>query len=359
MSKKIVVSGYFGFDNLGDEAILYSIVNAFSEFNDVEIVALSKNPKKTSEKFKIKAVDRMSLGAVLNEIKKCDVFVSGGGSLLQDVTSRRSPYYYLGLIYIAKKLFKKKVIIYSQGIGPINDSKNRKNIAKIFNALDIINVRDKDSKNLLREIGVKKEIIETADTVFTLIDIDEEFGRAKLANLDNGITAGISVRKWKDCDDKTIEEVAKFIKKNEERDINFILLPFHHPDDLEISQAIFEKADSKKLTLLKDKFDEKEMLSLIKNTDIMISMRLHGVIFATVCNSYPIAISYDPKIDSISNEIGIDEIININSISSEILQSFFDNALLNLEAKKRKLSVVKEEMYKKAMQGVMLIKELL
>ena len=133
----------------------------------------------------------------------------------------------------------------------------------------------------------------------------------------------------------------------------------HHPDDLEISQAIFEKADSKKLTLLKDKFDEKEMLSLIKNTDIMISMRLHGVIFATVCNSYPIAISYDPKIDSISNEIGIDEIININSISSEILQSFFDNALLNLEAKKRKLSVVKEEMYKKAMQGVMLIKELL
>ena len=82
MAKKILLSGYFGYDNLGDEAILYSIVEELKKIDDVELVALSGNPQKTTEKFGIYAVERMKLFPVLKELSRCDIFLSGGGSLL-------------------------------------------------------------------------------------------------------------------------------------------------------------------------------------------------------------------------------------------------------------------------------------
>ena len=124
MSKKIVLSGYFGFDNLGDEAILYSIIQEVKKMQNTEITVLSANPEKTSQKFGVAAVDRMSPKEVIRAIKNCDMFISGGGSLLQDVTSNRSLLYYLALLRLAK-LFGKKVMIYSQGIGPVNGAKNQ------------------------------------------------------------------------------------------------------------------------------------------------------------------------------------------------------------------------------------------
>ena len=98
----ILISGYYGFDNIGDESILRTLVSSLREhIPDCSLTVLSHNPTSTREKYGVEAVDRMSPVAILRAVKKCDMLISGGGSLLQDVTSSKSLHYYLSIIRCA------------------------------------------------------------------------------------------------------------------------------------------------------------------------------------------------------------------------------------------------------------------
>lgn len=363
MRNKILLSGYFGFENLGDEAILYSIVEELKKIEGVEIVALSANPQRTTEKFGIRAADRMKIPVLWREIKNCDLFISGGGSLLQDVTSNRSLKYYLILLKIAKSYFGKKVMVYAQGIGPINDPKNRKKTAKILNLMDTISVRDEESKKELLDMGVIKDIKVTADTVFLLDTPDKIRGKDCLQRMGVDLekkTIGISIRKWKTYDTEIVRVLKKTIEYLQSKDLNILLLPFHHPGDLEISQTVFKDLKStENVFVLRDQLTEREMLSVIANTDIMLSMRLHGLIFGVVCNSYPVGISYDPKIDALMQEIGMPAPVSVEELSFSTLSRQLDDAIENMAARKTQTEQVAKKMKEKAMKNIELVKELL
>ena len=102
---KVVISGYYGFDNSGDEAILMAMVKCFKKLMpEARLVVLSNNPVKTREMYGVKAVSRWQPLAILFELIGCDLFISGGGSLLQDVTSARSLRYYMTLMGIARRI---------------------------------------------------------------------------------------------------------------------------------------------------------------------------------------------------------------------------------------------------------------
>ena len=130
MTKKYCISGYYGFDNFGDETILKILVENLKKF-DSQITVFSSNPLKTSKNLDVNSVKSFDLKGVIKSLKASDCLVSGGGSLLQDVTSKKSLIYYLGVIFLAQ-LFKKKTIIFAQGIGPI---KNK--IAQLINTINI------------------------------------------------------------------------------------------------------------------------------------------------------------------------------------------------------------------------------
>ncbi|NLL81384.1 MAG: polysaccharide pyruvyl transferase CsaB, partial [Tissierellia bacterium] len=131
--KSILMSGYYGFDNSGDDAILKAIVKDLREIDkDLDITVLSNNPKKTEDMYPVKAVNRFNFRDVVFSIKKCSLFISGGGSLLQDVTSTRSLLYYLTVMSLAK-IMNKKVMVYANGIGPINKKTNRMITKKVLN----------------------------------------------------------------------------------------------------------------------------------------------------------------------------------------------------------------------------------
>ena len=119
MVKNIIISGYYGSNNFGDECILNVLVEKLKEYN-LDITVLSLNPEKTSEINQVKALKSFALLDVAKAIKNSDMLISGGGSLLQDVTSVKSLFYYLLIIFLAK-FFNKKVFIFAQGIGPIKN----------------------------------------------------------------------------------------------------------------------------------------------------------------------------------------------------------------------------------------------
>ncbi|WP_028828936.1 polysaccharide pyruvyl transferase CsaB [Proteocatella sphenisci] len=368
MGYKILLSGYFGFDNVGDEAILSAMVKGIrKEMADSELVAMSANPELTARKNGIRAIDRMSIFAILKEMKNTDLFISGGGSLFQDVTSKRSILYYLGVVYLAKVIFRKKVMIYSQGIGPVNDPKNRRRMAKLFKKLDLINVRDNQSKLELNSMGVRENIRVSTDSVFSLEKPDHVIGSEILSNYGvdtTKMTLGVSVRNWKDHTAKIVEEVAKTIEALKDKDMNVVILPFHFPDDLELSEKIHDKLNMKdlgaiKVYTIKNLMGEHEFLSVMSNMDIMLSMRLHGLIFATVCNAYPIGISYDPKIQSLLEEMGREKALEVEDIDANILVEQLEYAMNNLEDLKEKTADTAHMMREKALLNNKMVKELL
>ena len=173
----ILISGYYGFDNIGDESILRTLVTSLRErIPDCSLTVLSHDPAATREKYGVEAVERMPPLAIARAVRRCDMLISGGGSLLQDVTSSKSLHYYLAIIRFAQ-LLGKKVFIYSQGIGPIEKDADRRATARALRRADGIVVRDERSAALLAEIGVPAErVVITADPVIRMKKTDRAVG---------------------------------------------------------------------------------------------------------------------------------------------------------------------------------------
>ena len=153
---RVVISGYYGFANAGDEAMLAAIVGSLKDIiPDVSITVITGNCRMTRENHNVQAVHRLNFFAIAAAIRRCDILISGGGSLLQDVTSARSLYYYLWIMKIAL-FFKKPVMLYAQGIGPVRGAKARRAVRKVLQRVAVIGVRDADSKAELAAMGVTK-----------------------------------------------------------------------------------------------------------------------------------------------------------------------------------------------------------
>ncbi|TCO73146.1 polysaccharide pyruvyl transferase CsaB [Marinisporobacter balticus] len=300
---KIVISGYYGFNNVGDESILTAIVNNLKDsIKDIEITVLSVNPESTSQKHKINAIDRKNIFQIYKAIKNCEVFISGGGSLLQDVTSGRSITYYLVIIFMAI-ILRKKVLIYSQGIGPINKWFNKYMVQWVLNKVDCISVRDEKSKELLKKIGVyTPDIYVTADPVISLKQGNKKTGREILTKegMDHQSEKpliGFAIRGWRD-NDEFLSNICKTADKLiEHSNVDVVFIPFHFGEDIKILEEIAHKMEQKAF-FIKNKYDIEEMLGIVGNLDLLVGVRLHSLIFAAIMNVPIIAISYDPKIDS-------------------------------------------------------------
>ncbi len=163
---RILISGYYGFDNAGDEAILQSLVTELKRaYSDIDIMVLSANPSKTSHDFNVRSVSRTNIVKLIRAVKNSDILISGGGSLFQDTTSYLNVWYYGGIIMLAFAM-KKRVFAFAQGIGPVRSGINKKMLRFIFNRVQNISVRDIRSMRQLKTIGVDRDVSCTIDPAF-------------------------------------------------------------------------------------------------------------------------------------------------------------------------------------------------
>ncbi|PAB58759.1 polysaccharide pyruvyl transferase CsaB [Anaeromicrobium sediminis] len=336
---RITISGYYGFNNIGDEAILVSMINSLKKRIDkVQVTVLSANPHMTSEKHGVSAVDRKSLKGVLDAIKDCDLFISGGGSLLQDVTSRRSIIYYLVIMFMSL-ILRKKILIYSQGIGPISTTSNRIFTKFILNRVEAITVRDEKSKKELIDMGVSEPpIFVTADPVIGLDKVCLDFGEKiiKEEKRNNNKIIGFAMRGWRDNVEfnNKICKVADRIIKELGYEVAFI--PFHYGEDIKIMDYI-ENNMEKDAIFIRKRYEIHEMLSIIGNFQLLVGVRLHSLIFAAVMNTPIIGISYDPKINSFMESINLDTCGTVKDLDEEALFLDIRSKLDNLDEEKSDL----------------------
>ena len=310
---RVVISGYYGFDNCGDEAVLLAIIHCLKDLMpDVKITVLSGNPKKTRQLYGVKAVNRWNPLRIALAIINCRLLISGGGSLLQDVTSAKSPGYYLGVIMMALVLGK-KVMIYSQGVGPLNVAKNRKRVAKVLNRCHAITLRDDRSAELLDKLGVRRDMPVTCDPVMALSreDVDYESAKEELHELgiyDNSTTdlnplLFAAVRCWKD--DSHIVPVAEFLDSQAGEGWDVLLVPAHYPEDMDAIDMLSAKMATRPYCV--DRLlTAREFLALTALADKVFSMRLHGLICAMAMGTPMIGLSYDPKVDAFMEQAGLE-----------------------------------------------------
>lgn len=365
---KVVLSGYFGFDNCGDEAILYSMIHCLKALQpDIQLVALSADPRRTQELYGIKAVDRWKPWKVLGQLLGARLFISGGGSLIQDVTSVRSPKYYLALIRLAQ-LLGRKTMIYAQGVGPLLTEKNCQKTVKIFEKCNRIILRDENSAKLLKDLGLKKDLQVTCDPVLALTteDVGLETGQKLLAELGVLDSRGrktkplliACVRSWKD--NKHLEQLAKILDNQARTGCDVLLAPAHYPEDME-SISVISNEMNERVYCVGRRLTAVELMSLTANADKVLSMRLHGLIFAMAFGVPMTAVSYDPKVASFMEQAYMEDCcVPVDSFSWFQLADILDRQEIRpvrqrLEQEKRRQEL-RELAWQTAEEAVALLK---
>jgi polysaccharide pyruvyl transferase CsaB len=310
--KKIVISGYYGFENLGDEAVLAGIISLLKKKNKkLKLTVLSATPEETAQRYGVNAVSRNSLIQISHVFAEADLFISGGGSLLQDVTGSLSVPYYLAIFWLAK-MQGLKTAYYAQGVGPLQKRWSRWLTAFSLNRFDFLGVRDQGSKELLKEIGVKKEIKLTADPVFALYNMVNVV-RQKIKG---EINIGVSVRPW---EVDYLEELAQGLNSYAERyKCKFLLLPMHKGSDEKTSQKLKGLLHTE-TELVELSHEPEKALKAFSQLDLFVGVRLHSLIFALLNQIPSLALSYDPKIEGLMEEIDYLPIIKLEDITAELV----------------------------------------
>lgn len=329
--KNILLAGYYGFGNLGDEAILEMVLKQLMQITDRKnITVLSGNKKETSEKYNVNTIDRYNILSVLKRLTGSDALVFGGGSLLQDVTSKRSIYYYLFLIRLAH-LMGNKVIMLSQGIGPLLNEKSRRATGKTLNLVDYITVRDKQSKDFLEQLGIQEnKIFLSADPVINFNSEEKTIEKS-----DNNKKVCFSIRNWKNANvsDKISNIACKLIENN----IECHFIPFYYNEDLELVAQI-EKKVGDKAVFYKNRLSTNEAYDIIKDMNLLVGVRLHSLIFAAAADVPFVAISYDHKVDHFVESVNMNVACSIEDLDAELLYNEIIKKLENENAERDKLS---------------------
>lgn len=294
MKKKVVLSGYFGFKNFGDEAILSVLVDKLKQL-DTGITVISSDPQYTTGKFKhIRSVYTFKIPDIIGAISKSDFLISGGGSLLQDTTSLKSLLYYLFIIFTAL-ILRKKVIIFAQGIGPITSPIGTFLTKNILKHCSYLSVRDKKSHELLKSWGIDSDLL--CDPIFS----------TAIPPVDKKNSVAVQLRNCKTLTEDFIDRLAQKISQ-EFADKQVKIYSLQDTIDLEVCKK-FEKAlnmlNPEIKTEIYSNMTDSQIIQHIASCEYLIAMRFHAIIIGLIAGVKTLGINYDIKIEKITSEFSL------------------------------------------------------
>lgn len=314
---RIVLSGYYGFDNLGDEAVLAATVAELRRRRpDLEIDVLSASPEATARAYGVTGIPRTQPRAVAHALRGADLFLSGGGSLFQDATSWRSPWYYLAVLAAARR-WCRRTAVYAQGFEPTRRTWVRAGIRTVLNSVDLVTVRDAASAAVLAQAGVRRPRIAVAADPSFLLDPDRTAAvEQERAGWGSGRLVGLAVRPW--GDGRALEAIAAAARECGGRlGARWVLLPMHRPHDIAAAETIAARLDG--AVLVRRSFGPREMLALTAGLDLLVGMRLHALIFAASQGVPVVPIAYDRKVAALAQELGDDAPLSADGLDARAL----------------------------------------
>ena len=313
----VLVAGYFGSGNLGDDAILVGFAHGLAG-TGIDMSVMSGAPEETFRTYGYTAVPRMDQNAIGAAIARADALVFAGGGIFQDSTSVRSVAYYASLVKKAKKAGK-KVIMLAQGVGPLKSILGKPMAKSAFNGADVITVRDPGSLSALKALGVTRPTRVTADMAFLLPDKTGEEGAA--FTLGDMRSVGLSPRPWKGKQNVValFGETARLLSQ---ANMMPILIEMDRKVDGPLLQEI-SKQQGGKIPDLRKQQTPMQLEGRMARMDAIIAMRLHAGILATLVGVPPLMVSYDPKVAAFSKLLDIGNALNMENLTAQRLFETF------------------------------------
>ena len=326
----VIIIGAYGMGNSGDDAILEAIVGQLRQLDPfLPITALSRRPKETSERFNVESLHMFDIAGFHRVLKGTRLYLSGGGSLIQNVTSRRSLWYYLYTISQAKK-YGNRVMMYGCGIGPIADERDAARVCRILNkSVDVITLRESASLRELQRMGVTvPEMTVTSDPALTLPEAPADVVDAALEKY--GLAPGggyvcFSVRGWPGFDEKAGAFAGAADYAAESLDLTPVFMLINRDEDGPATDAVRALMRTK-TAVIDGEMNSSLTIGLLARMKTVVSMRLHGLIFAASQGVPLVGVSYDPKVTAFLEAIGEKRCLPLETLTAETLRQAVSEA---------------------------------
>jgi len=326
-----MVCGAYGRGNAGDDAILEAIVRELRQIDpDLPVWVLSRNPESTRQTYRVNSIYTFNVLQFLRRMGKTKLYINGGGSLMQDVTSRRSLWFYLFTISAAK-LLGNQVMMYGCGIGPIRRPSNRRLTSDVLQKrVDAITLRDTHSKHELEKMGVTTpKIVLSADPTVILPIAEPSTVDGILENyrLDPaGKYIGFTLRPWPGFEAKAhiFGQAADYVY--EKYGLFPLFLPIEHRLDISAAKMAARHMTSPHCILSKTG-PSAHTIGLFARMQVVVSMRLHALVFSAGQGVPLVGVVYDPKINSFLDYIGQDLYMDLGDLTLDGLKTLLDAAV--------------------------------
>jgi polysaccharide pyruvyl transferase CsaB len=302
---RIGISGSYGGMNLGDEAILQTIICLLRKYlQDVEIVILSRNPEDTLKRHKVEraiAARKLNRNEILQEIKSFDLFILGGGGILFDGEAK---------LFMREVMLAKEsgipVVVYNISAGPLREPTEQALVRESLNKVDLLIVRERAAQRILEEIGVSKEIIVSADSALLLEPEEVDESVLKREDIYGKRIIGISVREPGPATHVDlpkyyayIAHAADYMIERFEAEVVFVPMEREVLDLQQSHKVISQMLNAQKALVLKGEYSPGQLLSITRHFIFGVGMRLHFLIFLAISGIPFAALPYALKVEGL------------------------------------------------------------
>lgn len=344
---KIVLYGYFGYQNFGDDLMLHNIIEHLYKSNSIKIITNSKNNTEISSRKSITVHETYKYNKLKNLVllykifKKCDFFVWGGGTCFSEEDGVVNP-----LILILARILRLKIVFIGIGSNKIRSFNNKLKMKINSLLIDKVYVRDQDSLQNLSIFFNDNKIVLSEDIAY-LYDYNKPYiGKDKqitisLRNLNNYL----AIDEQHCFMNNIVKSIRDIICGEDFEEINVLVLD--NKIDYEINQKFFQLIkDDINQNIRVNFINEKNItakISSIQESGFFICVRLHGILVSELIGVKTIGIGYSEKVKSYMNRIGSsgyiemkDIIYNKDSLVKKYKEVKNSKSKVNLEFQKKK-----------------------
>lgn len=356
MGARLLLAGYFGAGNLGDDAIMLGFLKGI-EGLDYHVKVVCGSAELITRSYGVTGVPKTDFGKLNQAIQESDALVFPGGSIFQDVTSVRSVAYYANLVKTAKKAGK-KVLLLGQGIGPLNRFLGKRTAAGAFDLADVIAVRDPQSVKTLAELGTKHTPKVTGDCAYLLPkpELNEDSAAYGVAGMR---AVGVSARPFgKDKNKAVIGLFSDLARTMNSHGYVPVMMPLDQHEDTDLVAKI-AKVTGGKIPELKGVQSPVQLQQRIARMDAVIAMRLHAGILAATVGVPPYMVSYDPKVNAFANLMGLPTPPNVQGLTAQRLFDGFQSFIKDRDRICATLEQRRAQQAEAAAQNIQILRDVL
>ncbi len=329
----VTICGAYGRGNAGDDAILEAILGEMRQIDpDMPVRVLSRNPRETRRRYRVRAQHTFNPLMLWRNLRRSQVYINGGGSLIQNVTSGRSLWFYLKTLDLARKAGC-RVMMYGCGIGPVHGKGARRRTARTINrSVEVITLREDSSLQELKNIGVRlPRVVLAADPALSLPPAPEELVDSFLLTheiLPRREYIGFALRLWPGFRDKAELFGRAASYAYEKYGLYPLFLPIE-PDggDVRAAQMALKGVYCPYEILEETAPSSAVTIGVLERMSVVVSMRLHALIFASGQGVPLIGAVYDEKVSAFLRYIGQDLFTDLEKLDYEGLCTFIDRAV--------------------------------